>query len=224
MLGGIAIAAYATRDLDAQDVGDRRGAVAAGAAGARRRRPLALRHARAGPGVRRHRHAAWWARPSTRWAVCFEAAGRAADRADARQAVGRGPGRRRLAVRAEVGRLPHAGVSRRRRGLPAEPRFAPDGPLLPRAGGAAARRAAAARGPRRRDRDRGRRTASTSRRCCCAFTRRRRASPCWRARSRRRSSRGTCSPRATRICCRSRWSSAAAGWRRRWPARARPST
>ena len=45
-----------------------------------------------------------------------------------RQGTARG---RRLALRAEVGRLPHARLPRRRRGPPAEPRRQADEPLLP---------------------------------------------------------------------------------------------
>ena len=104
------------------------------------------------------------------------------------------PDGRRLAVRAEVGRLPGARLPRRRRGLHPEPRPEAARPLLPGARGAAPRGAARALRARRRDRDRRRRRRSTSTRCCCASTRPRRGSRCWRPRRRRRSSPGTCSP------------------------------
>ena len=86
------------------------------------------------------------------------------------------PRRRRLAVRAQVGRLSRARVQGRRRALHPEPRPEAARPLLPRARGHAARRAARALRARRRDRDRAPTAASTSTRCCCASTRRRRAS------------------------------------------------
>ena len=94
------------------------------------------------------------------------------------KAVGRPPDRRRLAVRAQVGRLPGARVPRRRRGLHAVARPQAARPLLPRAGRSAARRPAGALRPRRRGRHRPRRRASTSRRCCCGSTRPRRGSGC----------------------------------------------
>ena len=127
----------------------------AGRVRARQRRALEHRHARRPSRCSTAPAPACSGRRSTRSAASFDAPGPAARRADAGQALGRDPGRRRLAVRAEVGRLPHPRVPRRRRGLPAEPRLEAAGPLLPRARSAAARGAAGARRPRRRDRDRG---------------------------------------------------------------------
>src|ERR1700733_4371841 len=59
-----------------------------------------------------------------------------------------------MAVRAEVGWLPGAGVSRRGRGLPAEPRREAARPLLSRAARAAGNATAEALRRRWRDRDR----------------------------------------------------------------------
>ena len=70
------------------------------------------------------------------------------------KAVGRAAGRRRLAVRAQVGRLPGAGLPRRRRGLHAVARPQAAGSLFPGAGGAAAGRAARPLRARRRGRHR----------------------------------------------------------------------
>src|SRR5581483_3519063 len=73
--------------------------------------------------------------------------------ADGGGARRRAAGRRRLAVRAEVGRLPRRARERRRRARALEPERPAAPPVLP--GAAAARRAAAAAlGARRRDRDR----------------------------------------------------------------------
>src|SRR5262249_9177679 len=68
------------------------------------------------------------------------------------------PGRRRLAVRAEVGRLSRRAGERRRRPRALVAERAPAAPLLPRAP-SARRSAAAALRARRRDRDRARRRA-----------------------------------------------------------------
>ena len=114
-----------------------------------------------------------------------------------------------LVVRAEVGRLPLHRVPRRRRRRAREPQRASRSPRyfpeLRRAAAGAAARTQCVR--RRRARDRDRPTASTSTRSAAAHPPgrepRRRSSP---PRSRRRSSRSTCSPRATTTCatCRSR--------------------
>ena len=78
--------------------------------------------------------------------------------ADGGRARPRAPRRRRLAVRAEVGRLPRRARERRRRARALEPQRAAAAALLP--GAAAARRAASAPlRARRRDRDRPRRPA-----------------------------------------------------------------
>ncbi len=84
---------------------------------------------------------------------------RAPDRADAGEGERRPARGRRLAVRAQVGRLPRARVQGRRRGLHAEPRPQAARPLLPRARGPAPRAAARALRARRRGRDRPRRRA-----------------------------------------------------------------
>ncbi len=65
-------------------------------------------------------------------------------------------------------------------------------------------------------------TGSTSRRCSSASTRRPPGSRCWPARPRPRSSPSTCWRSATRTSPGSRSPSAAARWRRRWPARRAP--
>ena len=78
--------------------------------------------------------------------------------ADGGPARARASARRRLAVRAEVGRLPRRPRERRRRARALEPQRPAAAPLLPRAG-AARRAAAAALRARRRDRDRARRRA-----------------------------------------------------------------
>src|SRR5262249_13516616 len=79
-----------------------------------------------------------------------------AARADAVHLRGGFARRHGLAVRAEVGRLSHAGVSRRRRDPAAEPRRKADEPLLPGADRAAHRGAARPVRDRRRDRHRRR--------------------------------------------------------------------
>ncbi len=76
------------------------------------------------------------------------------DRADAREDRRCDPGRPRLPVRAEVGRLPRARVSHRRRDAAAESRPEAAEPLFPRARGGAARRVARRLRARRRDRRR----------------------------------------------------------------------
>src|SRR5262249_42792205 len=81
---------------------------------------------------------------------------RATDRADAREARDRAPGGRRLALRAEVGRLPRARVPRPRSLLRAEPRPPSARPVFPRAGGGVPPQPPAALRGRRRDRDRDR--------------------------------------------------------------------
>ena len=83
----------------------------------------------------------------------------AAARADARESGRRAAVGRRLAVRAEVGRLPGAGLPRRRRGLHAVARPEAARSLLPGAGGAAAGRPAGALRARRRGRHLARRRA-----------------------------------------------------------------
>ena len=72
--------------------------------------------------------------------------------ADARQAGPHDPRRRRLAVRAEVGRVPLHRVPRRRRDRAGQPQRAAVHPLLPRAARPAARDAPRAVRRRRRDR------------------------------------------------------------------------
>ena len=128
------------------------------------------------------------------------------------------PGGRRLAVRAQVGRLPGARVPRRRRALHPEPRPQAARPLLPRARRAAEGPAARALRARRRGRDRPRRRARSSRRSCCGSTRRRRGCGCWPRSRRRRSSPGTCWRSATRTCGPSRRASGGPASRRCWAA------
>ena len=106
-----------------------------------------------------------------------------ADRADAGQ-VGQGSaragvGRRRPALRAQVGRLPLHRLPRRRRGRAVQPRRAAADPLLPRGRRGGARAAAGAVRRRRRDRHRAAAPSWTSRRCCSASTRPSRGSTCW---------------------------------------------
>ena len=102
------------------------------------------------------------------------------------------PDRRRVPVRAEVGRVSRDRLSRRRRRLHPEPRPAAARSLLSRAARrrcSAACRTAACSTARSSSR---RRAGSTSTRCSCGCIRPRRASPSSRRRRRRRSSRSTC--------------------------------
>ena len=96
---------------------------------------------------------------------------RTAARTDARQGRRRPAVRRRLAVRAEVGRLPGARLPRRRRGLHPVARPQAARPLLPRAGRSAPGRASRALRPRRRGRHRRATARSSSSRCSSASTR-----------------------------------------------------
>src|ERR1700761_2456209 len=79
--------------------------------------------------------------------------------ADALQARRRASRRRRLALRAEVGRLSRPRLSRRRRALHPKPRRKTAVALLPRSVRATVARAAGALRPRRRIGDRARRRA-----------------------------------------------------------------
>ena len=110
------------------------------------------------------------------------------------------PRGRRLAVRAEVGRLPLRRLPRRRRDRAGQPQRAAVHPLLPRAARAAARRAPGSVRRRRRDRRAGeRRPRPRLRRAAAAHpSRRSRASAASPPRRRRRSSPSTSSPSATR--------------------------
>ena len=135
----------------------------------------------------------------------------AAAQADAGQAGPHDPRRRRLAVRAEVGRLPLHRVPRRRRHRAGQPQRAAVHPLLPRAArpaaGVAARTAASSTA--RSSSPTATAAASTSTPCCSASTRPSRACAGWRPRRRRRSSPSTCSPSATTCCSTGRCRSAA---------------
>ena len=118
----------------------------------------------------------------------------AAHRAHAREARHRAAGRRGLAVRAEVGRLPRHRLQGRRRGVHAEPRPEAARPLFPRAVGHAAGEPARALRGRRGDRHRLRPRPRLRRCCSCGCTRRRRG---WRSSPRRlrpRSWPSTCWP------------------------------
>ena len=157
-----------------------------------------------------------------------DVADHATARADAGQARDRDPHRRRLAVRAEVGRLPLHRVPRRRRDRAGQPQRAPVHPLLPRA----ARAAAARRCPQRcvvdgeivvpadrRPRARLRRAAAAHPpgRVAGAPARRRDAGVVRRLRPARRWATSRCSTRpladAPRVCSPSSW-----------PTQRRPST
>ena len=118
----------------------------------------------------------------------------AAHRADAGEAVRRAAGRRRLALRAQVGRLPRHRLQRRRRRLHPEPRPEAARPLFPGAARRAARGPARALRGGRGDRDRDATRASTSTSCSCACTPRPRGWRSWPRRRRRPSWPSTCSP------------------------------
>ena len=129
----------------------------------------------------------------------------APDGADAGQGPGDGARRRGgVVLRAEVGRLPGAGVPRRRRRRPAVAQRQGPGPLLPRAGRRAARRAGAAVRARRRGRrpPRDRRPHPAGLGVAePAHPPRRAASGCSPSRRPRTSSASTRWPSATRRCC-----------------------
>ena len=131
-----------------------------------------------------------------------DVAAASADRPDAREADARAAAGGQGLVRAEVGRLPLHRVPRRRRPRPAEPEQQAAAALLPRAAGPAARTAART-GRRRRRARRRERTRPRLRRAAAAPAPGRIAHQQARgARSRRRSSRSTCSRSVGRILVR----------------------
>ena len=129
--------------------------------------------------------------------------------ADAGQGGDRDPERRRMALRAEVGRLPLHRLPRRRHDRAGQPQRAAVHPLLPRAARAAAGVAAPALRRRRRDRRAGhRRSRARLRRAAAAHPPGRvPRPPAGRPRRRRRSSPSTCSRSTTTRCWIARWRS-----------------
>ncbi len=137
---------------------------------------------------------------------------RAADRADAREARDRAARGRRLALRAQVGRLSRDRLSRRRPLLHPEPRLRSRSTATSRSSRRRSARASAR--PlrrRRRDRDRDRARPRLRRAAAAPPSRRFAGREARRGDARRRSSRSTCSPTATTTCARCRRPSGARG-------------
>ena len=197
-------------DLVGRRAGTARTPARCGASGSGRARPRRLVHSGDGPAP----------------------AVRAADRADAGQGLRRLPDGRRLAVRAQVGRLPGPRLPRRRRGLHRSPRPEAARPLLPGARRSAARGAARALRAGRRGRHRPRRGARLRGAAAAHPPGGVAGQDARRGDRRRRSSPGTCSRSATRTCAtvpqgerRARLEAALGGVeRRRSTSRRRPAT